>query len=282
MRKVIISLLLPLCLAGFAFSAGAQTMTWSRTLMDGSRTGVTAAEADNVEQALGKMKGRKYIAPNGRVFRRGCTPKVAKIMLSVQPVMADVKRSVAYCPEGMVREYPESGLSNMIVDDMMRYVERHYGKKVDFGLTNFGGIRVDMPKGNVLVDDVLSMLPFRNKLCYLTIKGKDIRALLEQLAATRWQVVGGARCVVEDGKLVSAEIGGEPLDDDKVYGVVTSSFLLAGGDGIFVAKNALSLDEYDDLPSDVMMEHLVELTAKGLPVEYPTDGRIVIRKTGGE
>ena len=150
---------------------------------------------------------------------------------------------------------------------------------MDVGFANFGGIRVDMPKGDVLLDDIMSMFPFKNKLCYLELKGSDIRVILEQMAREYWQVVGGVRCVADkNGKLLSAEIGGQPLDDDKVYGVTTVDFLLNGGDGYSIAKNALEVNVLDVYVIDVVLPYVKKLTAEGKPVEYKADGRVQILK----
>jgi 2',3'-cyclic-nucleotide 2'-phosphodiesterase (5'-nucleotidase family) len=270
MKKILIVL----ALASLCAGASAQEFSWSRAKMDGSRTGVTSAGADRVDEALGKMKGKKYVAPNGRKFSKGVTPSVASLLLGAQKEMASVKEVVGYAPRAMVRSTPECELSDWFVDELMRAASEKTGRRVDFGITNFGGIRVDMPQGDVLLDDIMSMFPFKNNLCYLELRGSDIRALLEQLAATSWQCVGGARCTVKDGKLVSAEIGGEPIDDDRVYGVATISFLLDGGDGISVARNALRLDILDEYIIDVMLPYVKKLTAEGKYIEYQTDGRI--------
>lgn len=247
--------------------------------MDGTRTGVTAPNANNIPEALGTVGKFSYKAPNGRRFCCGVTPKVASLLIDAQASMAHVKEVIGYAPEAMILREPESELSDWYIDELMRVTAEKSGKKVDIGITNFGGIRVDMPQGDILLDDILSMFPFKNYLCYLEIKGSDVRKLLEQLAATRWQVVGGARCVVKNGKLVSAEIDGKPLDDKKIYGVCTISFLLNGGDGISVARNALSLQEFPDtFLIDVMLPYVKRLTAEGKNVEYKTDGRIIIEE----
>lgn len=270
MKKTFLSLITALsCLC-----MAAQDISWTVIPIDGSRTGVTASNADNVREAMGRMKGKKYVSPNGRKFRKGSAPKVAALLLDAQKEMAELKQVVAYSTKAMVRQGPECELSDWFIDELMRAAEEKSGKKVHFGITNFGGIRVDMPEGDVLLDDIVSMFPFKNNLCYLELKGKDIRALLEQLAATSWQCVGGARCVVKDKKLVSAEIGGKPIDDEKVYGVATISFLLNGGDGLSVAKNALDLQIFDEYIIDVMLPYVKRLTAEGKPIEYKTDGRI--------
>lgn len=250
---------------------------WTRTRMDGSRTGVEFASASNVKEAMGEVKGRKYYAPNGKVYKKGVTRKVAKTLLDVQPEMAEVKQVVAYSPREMVKHAPESELSNWFVDLLISQCEKFTGNKVDVGFANFGGIRVDMPKGDVLLDDIMSMFPFRNKLVYLELKGSDLRVILEQMARNRWQVVGGVRCKsTRDGRLISAEIGGEPLDDDRIYGVTTIDFLLGGGDGYSIGKNAVKTEILDKYIIDVVLPYVKELTAEGKPLEYHTDGRIQI------
>lgn len=271
-KKALVSLIL----ASFSLCGTAQEFSWSRHIIDGSRTGVAASNADNVEEAMGRMRGRTYVAPNGRKFKKGVTPKVASLLLEAQSEMADLKKVVAYSTEEMVRTYPECEIGNWYVDALMSEVGRIAGKKVDLGVTNFGGIRVDMPKGDVLMDDIVSMFPFRNKVCYLEIMGRDIRVLLERLAAGKWQNVGGARCVVSGGKLASVEIGGEPLDDDRVYGVATVDFLLNGGDDVFVARNAVDIRIFDQYVLDIILPYVERLTAEGRPIEYAKDGRIQI------
>lgn len=267
---------LAISLAAVSCSEG---FSWKKTPMDGSRTGVEACTADDVAEKLGTYSDGVYTAPNGKVFSSGCTPEVARLLLEAQPAMADLKTVVGHSTRAMIREYPQCELSNWFIDELMRAAERKSGKKVHFGLTNFGGIRVDMPEGVVLKDDIVSMFPFKNNLCYLELKGKDIRAVLEKLAATTWQVIGGGKFVVKDGKLESAEIDGAPLDDERVYGVATISFLLNGGDDIFMAKNALRLDIYDEYILDVMLPYVERLTAQGLPIEYQLDDRITIINT---
>ena len=69
---------------------------------------------------------------------------------------------------------------------------------------------------------------------------------------------------------------GEPLDDEKVYGVATISFLLDGGDGYSIAKNALRLDIHPQIIIDVMLPYIKSLTAAGKNIEYSKDGRVVI------
>lgn len=83
---------------------------WKSVEMNGTRTGVTFANADNVKEAMGEVKGRKYFAPDGRVFKKGSTRAAAKVMIDAQAKMADVKQIIAYAPEAMIKHAPECAL----------------------------------------------------------------------------------------------------------------------------------------------------------------------------
>lgn len=275
MKKIVFLFVLFLS-AGLVYG---QEYQWRHVPMDGSRTGCVSPSKDNVTESLGYFKGGKYIAPDGSVYKKNsAVARTARVVLDAQPKMARVKDVIAYSTEEMVSGYPESALSNWFVDILMDKVKRLAGKKVDIGIVNFGGIRIDMPKGEVILDDMLSMFPFKNQLVYVEQSGKQIRAILEGMAARRFQVLGGVRVVAEDGRLVSAEIGGEPLQDDKVYGLATISFLLGGGDGLSLDHNALSITIFDDVDViDAILEHVYAETAAGRPIEYKTDGRVTVK-----
>ena len=267
----------------FAFvgaAASAQEYEWSSVEVDGSRTGCTAPSKENIDEAIGTFDGKTYVAPNGTRHKKGsAAAKTAKAVLAAQPKMARVKDVVAHTAGAWEKGYPESSLSNWLIDILIAKTAAIAGKPVHFGVTNFGGIRADMPQGEVILDDLLSMFPFKNYLVYLEHKGSTIRRIIEEMAATRVQVLGGVRVVIKNGKVESIEIDGEPLQDDKVYGVTTVSFLLNGGDGLFMAKDALSMTEYHDVNViDAVLEFVAAETAAGRPLESKKDGRVTIIK----
>ena len=235
--------------------------------------------ADNVPQALGVMESGNYVAPNGKAFKKkSATARTARIVIDAQPTMAKVKEVVGYSPEALGKGYPESKLSNWAIDIIMDQVRKVSGKTIHMGILNFGGIRANMPKGDVILDDMQSMFPFRNQIVYLEIKGSEIRKILEKMAAGRFQVLGGVRIVAEGGQLVSAEVGGAPLEDEKIYGVATISFLLNGGDGLSLEDSALSVQNYDVDIIEAIMNHVYAEKEAGRPLTAELDGRVIVRK----
>ena len=103
--------------------------------MDGSRTA-------EVKSGKTKIKANSSAA------------KVMKLVDAAQPAMARVKEVIGFSTEALSKGYPESPLSNWTVDTIMEKVEQLAGKKVHVGFANFGGIRVDMPQGDILLDDI--------------------------------------------------------------------------------------------------------------------------------
>lgn len=253
MKKLILllSVILPLTVM-------AQEYSWENVPMDGSRTAAVKA---------GKAK----------VKANSSAAKVMKLVDAAQPAMSRVKEVIGYSTEAISKAYPESALSNWTVDTIMKKVESLAGKKVHVGFANFGGIRVDMPQGNILLDDILSMFPFKNNLVYLELKGSTLRSIFEWMASNRVQPVGGVKVVIDNGKLESLLIDGQPVDDEKVYGVATNTFLLNGGDGLYLGKDALVMVIYEDLIQDAMLESIRKITAAGKAFEYKSDGRVVIK-----
>ena len=249
---------------------------WKAAKIDGHRTGVTIPSKDNVKTAIGTVERGVYTAPNGRVFKKGATPAVAQLLIDAQPAMAPVKEVIGYAEKEMKRYRPQCELSNWFTDFLRTKTAELSGRHVDVAIYNFGGIRTDMPQGMITVDDIMSMFPFRNTLCYVALKGSDLRAIFQFLAETGMQAVSGVQLVVRDHKLESVKVGGEPLDDKKTYGVATINFLLTGGDGLFIAKNALELIDSGIYVKDALIPYIQRLTRESTAIEGRLDDRIVL------
>ena len=254
------------------------SLEWNKIPADGHRTGVTAPGADNPEEALGVSNGDFYMTPGGKIMVGGITPKVAQILYDAQPAMADLKTVIGHSARGLKSKRPESPLSNWTVDALMQAAEELTGIKADVGIANFGGIRADIPQGEILKDDLVSMFPFKNYLTVVTLPGWRLREIFTQMAQEKVQVVGGVKLVIKGKQLESVLVGGEPLDDSKTYNLVTIDFLLNGGDGLNLADGALQMVKTDMAVIDIMLPKVLKLEAEGKTLDYQTDGRVTIIK----
>ena len=267
-----------LCLLAAVSCSQGPRMEWKRVPMDGSRTGVVPVTAENVDTALGTFED-DYIAPNGRHFTEGATPEVAALLMDVQPKMGHLKEVVGHSARLLVniRTEPDLPLGNIVADALREKGSSYFKVPMDFAISNYGGIRNPLPEGAILMDDVEAMFPFKNYMCYAKVRGSNLQRLLEQLAKTQaFQAVSGCKVKVKAHELVEAEVGGEPIDPDRLYNVTTIDFLLSGGDGIAIGALAEDVVLTDVLVKDVMLEYFQKMEAEGKVIDGQKDGRVIM------
>ena len=248
---------------------------WKRVAMDGHRTGAQCVTAENVDTALGTFTDDGYIAPNGTVFPEDSpVPEIASALMDAQPKLAGLKVVVGHSARMMMnlRTDPDLPLGNLFADVLRARGSKDFKVPMDFAVTNFGGIRCA-----ITLEDIQSMFPFKNYMCYVQMKGSNLTKLLEQLAGTKaFQAVSGVRVKVKDHQLVEALIGGKEIDPSRVYNVTTIDFLLDGGDRIAIGALAEKVVLTHTLLKDVMLDYVKECEAKGILVDGAADGRVVM------
>ena len=144
----------------------------------------------------------------------------------------------------LTRSYGEESVMGDMVADAMLAAHPEY----DFAVTNSGGLRQDIDAGTVTVGQLISAFPFPNTITELEMKGGDLRRIFEHGAGLTngiLQVSKGVEIVYDEKKpigsrIVKCSIKGVPLDDDKIYKVLTSNFKPDGGDGFTDFKKTLS------------------------------------------
>ena len=114
--------------------------------------------------------------------------------------------------------------------------------------------------------DIQTELPFGNRVVAIDIRGRDLRAALEngfsrlEDAAGRFPQVSGMKIEFDPrrppGKrIVSIRIGGAPLVPNRMYRIATNDFLARGSDGYVEfgkAKPELPIDDSPLLVNEVM------------------------------
>ena len=150
---------------------------------------------------------------------------------------------------------------------------------MDFAITNFGGIRVPLPEGDITLEDISSMFPFQNYVCYAKMNGSSLVKLFEQLAGTKaFQATSGATIRVKNHQLVSALIGGKEIQPEKIYNVTTIDFLLDGGDKINIGALSEDVVLSHVLLKDVMLDYVRGCEARGKLVSGKADGRVIMEE----
>jgi 2',3'-cyclic-nucleotide 2'-phosphodiesterase (5'-nucleotidase family) len=155
----------------------------------------------------------------------------------------------------------------------------------DLAFNNNGGMRADLPAGDITVEDLLTVEPFGNSLVLVDMDGRTIRRIFERKSRRGSSGISqsGAEIVVDpdadDGqRVLELRIGGEPVQPDKVYRVATSDYLMEGNSGLdFLAQIPPDQVDYTGV---LMRESLSRYLREHSPIRPRRDDRWQ-EKSGG-
>ena len=197
-------------------------------------------------------------------------------------IMAPIVGQVAH---NMHAARPESDLSNLL-SDILIWAARDFNEQPDLAIYNMGGIRADLTKGNVTYEDVLSVAPFENKICFVTLTGEHLMQLFHQIAYRGGEGVSkGVQLVItsEDigGQLVSARLNGKEIDPQASYRVCTINYLAEGNDGMDAFTKGTNLVSPQDASNNsrfLIMNYFQDMMKQGIVVDAKKEGRIKVDK----
>ena len=172
--------------------------------------------------------------------------------------------------------YGETALGDLVAD-ALKWKAGTLNLKVDFALTNSGGIRESLPAGKITKGDVLAVLPFDNVLEVVALSGSEVRRLFDYIASIPLgngafaQVSREVRVVYDSGRVRTLTIAGRPIEDDKMYYMATCDYVAAGKDGYEAGlENITGRENTSRSLSDVLIEY-IQTKGKIIP---RVDGRI--------
>ncbi len=209
-------------------------------------------------------KGTLDVKPNAEIAKM-----VDEQAAKLKPIFGVV---IGKTTKGIVRDYNnESAMGNLTTDAMKATA------KVQIAFTNAGGLRADIPAGDITVEQIFNVSPFDNTISTGAMTGKQIKALLEQSAKSKVGMlqVSGLKWTYDSTKpegkrVVSVSLAdGTALVDGKSYTVATNDFLQVGGDAFTVFKEVKWTNTYI-LVRDAMMD----LIKQQKVVDPSVEGRI--------
>ena len=188
-----------------------------------------------------------------------------------------VGRSARY----MTAQRPEGTLSNLLADILV-WASKDFNEQPDLGIYNMGGVRADLPKGEITYGNVLDVAPFENKIAFVTLSGDALLELLGQIAAVGGEGMShSVRMVIsKDKKLVSATIHGEPIDPARSYRISTIDYLLGGTDKMEAFKkgtNILAPKDSSNNTRFIIMNYFRDMQKQGKVVDAEIEGRVTVK-----
>ena len=191
----------------------------------------------------------------------------------------DMNRVLAISEVELVKDKPESLLTNFLADLLLEQ-GAVVAKDQQLNLTpavsffNYGGIRSSLPKGEITVGNIFELMPFENEMVLLELKGEQMQAFLDYIADHGGGSVGGVEMVISGDKATDVKIGGEKIDFNKSYWLVTNDYVAAGGDGLeMLAENQQFINSGEKI-RDAIIEYLEGVAEKNKHVDPKLDGRI--------
>jgi 5'-nucleotidase len=202
-------------------------------------------------------------------------------------VSADVDKpigstKVALDARGGMNRSRETNLGSYIADAYRKAVN------ADVALFNGGSIRAGkvFSPGALTKRDVMAILPYENPIVKIEVTGATLRAALEHGVSRsaeerepgRFPQVSGVRFAFDarrapGSRITSIEVGGQPLDDKKIYTLATNTFLvLKGGDGYTMFGGAKFLIDPENGPVEPVV--LMNAISADKEIAPEVDGRI--------
>ena len=127
----------------------------------------------------------------------------------------------------------ESELGDLMTDLMLAA-----RPEAQIALTNGGGLRAELPAGELTYGQLFQALPFDNRFAIVEVDGAQVEKLVVANLKRGGGIFswGGLTAVAHcdgDKLAVKIAIAGKPIDARARYKLVTSDFLATGGDGAF-------------------------------------------------
>lgn len=216
---------------------------------------ITKLEMDYVETVAGKLTP---------------SPDVEELVMRYENELAEkMNAAIGELKTPWKRGGGESNVGNWIADAFRAAVPG-----ADIAIMNDGGIRKDMPAGEITVRDIWEIAPFGNKLVLFEWSGKELMQALDNMAKRRRSLqFSGINMVLRRGEgLLSAEIDGHPVDPEKTYTIVSNDYTAGQVDKYF----GLELPKYRELGL-LDRDALIKQVRKQKNIDSKIEGRITYR-----
>ncbi len=164
---------------------------------------------------------------------------------------------------------PESILGNCVSDlvfDEMKKLNYQF----DFCLLNTGGLRVSLPKGEISLRKAYELLPFENTLCIASLNAVQMQEQVNTICKKGGDPVSGIQINLSTQKFTLADA---PLG--RHYKVLTTNYLINGGDNYQVLGAATQVEETPLLLRNIIIEGIKSAHQQGSEICGSLDGRIL-------
>ena len=258
--------------------------------------------ADLPSELVTRGDKERYVDPEMKSFLDDIVASYADIMeRKIGEVSFDML--VRDADENDFSRWQENNLCDLVTD-----AYRTIGN-TEIGFLNAGSVRNSLPAGEITYSSAVNVLPYSNEIMTAEVTGQTILDALEfgvmnvPIKSARFPQVSGMTFAVnkdiessvtvdEKNQFISVDgerrvsdvlIGGEPLDPDRKYTITTTGFVLTGGDGYTMFKDAENVTSTMMTDNEILMKYIEENLGGVIPDSYKeAKDRILWKAASGD
>jgi 2',3'-cyclic-nucleotide 2'-phosphodiesterase (5'-nucleotidase family) len=227
-------------------------------------------------QSVSTNKENLVIGPSG--FSKSLPAIDSMIKPYRIPLQKTMNEVVAVTDNPATKALPECGLGNLICDIMLSYSERVLKKHIDIAFYNMGGLRIELPKGDITLSMIFELVPFENEMVTIDILGKDLDGLFQQIALKKGGPIAGFTMGISSKGAINIKVGGKEIEPDRTYSIISNDYLINGGDN-YIMPSYTNRQNLKVKFRDAVLEELKDYKSKNIQLHPKTDGRIYLLDT---
>jgi len=182
------------------------------------------------------------------------SPEVAEIENFIKPYRDNIDKDLNFVLATAPETIDKSGewqtpmgnfLSDITLEKANPVFEKREHKSIDICILNHGGIRNIIPKGDVTARNAFEIMPFENSAFVIGLKGEQILEMITYIITEKkpHPLKGLTFTIGKDNQPKNILVNGKALEQNKIYYVVTSDYLINGGDNMLFFKKGV--EKYD-------------------------------------
>ncbi len=183
-------------------------------------------------------KNNNYISSFLQPYHDSLTIKMSKPIVSIDTLFSN--------------QYTTGNLGNLTADYMLEFGNNYFKTNplqskpnlnnieqyCDFAVLNNGSLRNSLYPGNISLGDIFEAMPYENILIITQLTGAQTDSLFQHIATKNGAYLANATCTINNNKAENIIINGSRFDSRKYYIVAINDYMLVGGDGYSICKQA--------------------------------------------
>jgi 2',3'-cyclic-nucleotide 2'-phosphodiesterase (5'-nucleotidase family) len=221
--------------------------------------------------AVTKIEGKEIgiTDKNSEVVGSSASEQAQRIENFIKPyrdrIDADLNTVLGNAPETIDKSGEwQTPMGNFLADITFEKSDKVFQlrekKSIDICLLNHGGIRSIISKGNITARTAYEVMPFENSAIVIGLKGEQISEIVTYIISEKkpHPLKGLTFTINKNNQPANILIQGKPLQNDKVYYVVTSDYLSNGGDNMLFFKKGVEKYDLDYKLRNIIIDYFKE------------------------